>query len=129
MSKPRIITMVFLLSVAYTTDILARARRGAPAKINNPTAKAKLAPLPALEKKADEPKPAIIAETAKTDSVTAQSDNTPAGPPDKMSGVNLGGNLVQGYTYNPHHPPDGYNGTLTWTDRANEYQLNQANQF
>lgn len=38
----------------------------------------------------------------------------------------FGGSLVQSYTFNPNHPTDGYNGTVTWTDRANEYQLNQA---
>jgi Putative beta-barrel porin-2, OmpL-like. bbp2 len=56
----------------------------------------------------------------------AEAAKAPEGPPDKASWFNVGGNLVQGYTYNPQHPSDGYNGTLTWTDRANEYQLNQA---
>lgn len=56
----------------------------------------------------------------------AEAAKAPEGPPDKASWFNVGGNLVQSYTYNPQHPSDGYNGTLTWTDRANEYQLNQA---
>jgi hypothetical protein len=56
----------------------------------------------------------------------AEAEKAPEGPPDKASGFNVGGNLVQGYTFNPSHPADGYNGTLTWTDRANEYQLNQG---
>src|SRR5689334_13704376 len=30
----------------------------------------------------------------------------------------FGGNLVQAYIFNPDKPADGYNGTLTWTDRA-----------
>lgn len=47
-------------------------------------------------------------------------------PQEKISWANLGGNLVQGYTFNPQHPSDGYNGTVTWPDRANEYQLTQA---
>ncbi|MBV6494878.1 MAG: hypothetical protein LDLANPLL_02915 [Turneriella sp.] len=45
---------------------------------------------------------------------------------EKEARYKFGGNLVQSYTFNAVHPNDGYNGTMTWTDRANEYQLNQA---
>ena len=88
----------------------------APAK---PVA-AKVDPKAAAEAKAKADAEAAAAK-AKADAAAA-----PAGPPEKASWANIGGNLVQGYTYNPNHPQDGYNGTLTWTDRANEYQLNQA---
>lgn len=56
----------------------------------------------------------------------AEAAKAPEGPPDKASWANFGGNLVQSYTYNPNHPADGYNGVVTWPDRANEYQLTQA---
>lgn len=52
-----------------------------------------------------------------------KTSETPAAP---APSYYWGGNLVQGYTFNPSNPSDGYNGTVTWTDRANEYQLNQA---
>lgn len=76
-------------------------------------------------------KPAVVAPTAPAAAAPAPApekaaEAAPAGPPEKVSWANIGGNLVQGFTFNPKHPVDGYNGTLTWTDRANEYQLNQA---
>lgn len=40
--------------------------------------------------------------------------------------ITMGGWIAQGYTINPDHPADGYNGPQTFNDRANEYQLNQA---
>ncbi len=36
-----------------------------------------------------------------------------------------GGWLAQSYVWNPYNPVDKYNGPLTWTDRANEYQMNE----
>ena len=33
--------------------------------------------------------------------------------------------LAQSYTANPASPHDKYNGPVTWTDRSNEYELNQ----
>jgi hypothetical protein len=39
---------------------------------------------------------------------------------------NVGGWLAQGFTWNPSNPVDRFNGPLTFNDRANEYQLNQA---
>jgi hypothetical protein len=36
-----------------------------------------------------------------------------------------GGWLAQSYTWNPYNPADRFNGPATWTDRANEYQLNE----
>src|SRR5690242_17830112 len=40
-------------------------------------------------------------------------------------GIVLGGNLAQGVTFNPQSPKDRFNGPVTWTDRSNEYQMNQ----
>lgn len=37
----------------------------------------------------------------------------------------LGGNTVQSFTFNFQGPQDKFNGPVTWTDRSNEYQLNQ----
>ncbi len=107
-----------LAIVALTAPaVFGQAKKAkAPAK---PVA-AKVDPKAAAEAKAKADADAAAAK-AKADAAAA-----PAGPPDKASWANIGGNLVQGYTYNPNHPQDGYNGTLTWTDRANEYQLNQA---
>jgi hypothetical protein len=38
----------------------------------------------------------------------------------------VGGWLTQSFTWNPENPQGGFNGPVTFTDRANEYQLNQA---
>jgi hypothetical protein len=40
-------------------------------------------------------------------------------------GVRLSGNLVQSVAFNFQGPRDKFNGPVTWTDRSNEYQLNQ----
>lgn len=40
--------------------------------------------------------------------------------------INIGGWLAQSpFTWNPWHPADRFNGPVTWTDRSNEYQMNQ----
>lgn len=44
-------------------------------------------------------------------------------------GVQVGGWLAQSYTWNPYQPNDRFNGPVTWTDRANEYQLNELYGF
>jgi hypothetical protein len=44
----------------------------------------------------------------------------------RESGVKVGGWINGGVTYNPN-PTDGYNGTVTFADRANRPQLNQFN--
>src|SRR5687768_5175198 len=36
-----------------------------------------------------------------------------------------GGWIATSYTYNPYQPTDNFNGPLTWTDRANEVQMNE----
>lgn len=41
-------------------------------------------------------------------------------------GVNMGGWIAQSYTWNPDDPADRFNGPVTFTDRSNEYMLNQA---
>ena len=38
----------------------------------------------------------------------------------------IGGNIAQSFTANFDNPNDRFNGPVTWTDRSNEYQLNQA---
>ncbi len=40
--------------------------------------------------------------------------------------LQLGGWVRQSFTWNPDKPSNGFNGPLTFTDRANEYQMNQA---
>ena len=44
----------------------------------------------------------------------------------KCRNINVAGFLAQSYTWNTSNPEDRFNGPVTWTDRANEYQLNQA---
>jgi hypothetical protein len=39
---------------------------------------------------------------------------------------NFGGNVAASYTVNTDRPKDHFNGPVTWTDRSNEGQLNQA---
>src|SRR5687768_8702910 len=45
----------------------------------------------------------------------------------KEKGVRAGGWINAGGTYNPSNPANGYNGTVTFADRANRFQLNQFN--
>ena len=40
--------------------------------------------------------------------------------------INAGGWIAQSFTWNPYQPNDRFNGPMTWTDRANEYQMNEA---
>jgi hypothetical protein len=40
-------------------------------------------------------------------------------------GISAGGYVAQSYVWNPYQPDDRFNGPLTWTDRANDYQLNE----
>ena len=47
----------------------------------------------------------------------------------KESGIKIGGWVNAGATYNPNYPANGYNGTVTFADRANRFQLNQFNVF
>jgi len=44
----------------------------------------------------------------------------------KCKNINIAGWIAQSYTYNGANPADRFNGPVTWTDRSNEYQLNQA---
>lgn len=43
----------------------------------------------------------------------------------KKAGIVIGGWTTQSYTWNPGRPVDRFNGPVTWTDRSNDYQLNQ----
>ena len=43
----------------------------------------------------------------------------------KDKGWKIGGSLAQSYTMNFNNPNNRYNGPVTWTDRSNEYELNQ----
>ena len=47
----------------------------------------------------------------------------------KRSGLEIGGWINGGATYNANNPSDGFNGTVTFADRANRFQLNQLNLF
>ena len=41
------------------------------------------------------------------------------------NGYKIGGSLAQSYTWNWQNPSNHWNGPVTWTDQANQYQLNQ----
>ncbi len=43
----------------------------------------------------------------------------------KSKGINTGGWVAQSFTWNPYSPSDRFNGPVTWTDRSNDYQLNE----
>ncbi len=47
----------------------------------------------------------------------------------KNSGIKVGGWINAGATYNANNPGNGYNGSVTFADRANRFQLNQFNIF
>jgi hypothetical protein len=47
----------------------------------------------------------------------------------KNSGIQIGGWIQLGATYNPGNPGNGYNGPVSFSDRANRMQLNQFNIF
>jgi hypothetical protein len=40
--------------------------------------------------------------------------------------IDIGGWIAQSYVWNPYRPEDNFNGPMTWTDRANEYQMNEV---
>jgi hypothetical protein len=40
-------------------------------------------------------------------------------------GISFNGWIAQSFTWNPYNPADRFNGPMTWTDRANEYQFNE----
>ncbi len=47
----------------------------------------------------------------------------------EQNGLELGGWINGGATYNSNHPFDGFNGAVTFSDRANQFQLSQLNIF
>jgi hypothetical protein len=47
----------------------------------------------------------------------------------KDSGIQVGGWFQLGATYNANNPANGYNGPVSFSDRANRLQLNQLNIF
>ncbi len=51
------------------------------------------------------------------------------GPCLKCNNINVAGWLAQSYTWNTDSPPDRFNGPVTWTDRSNDYELNQLYLF
>lgn len=44
----------------------------------------------------------------------------------KKHEIAVAGWIAQSYTWNPQNPTDGFNGPVTWTDRANSYELNEV---
>lgn len=92
------------------------------AQANTPKPPAKRMAAKADKKAAAQAEAAAKAQAEAEAKAKAEADAKAAG----TSWYTFGGNLVQSYVYNPDKPADGYNGTVTWTDRANEYQLNQA---
>ncbi len=40
--------------------------------------------------------------------------------------INIAGWVDQSFTWNPQNPANGFNGPVTWTDRSNSYEFNQA---
>ncbi len=40
--------------------------------------------------------------------------------------INIAGWFAQSFTWNTTNPSDRFNGPVTWTDRSNDYQVNQA---
>jgi hypothetical protein len=47
----------------------------------------------------------------------------------KDNGIEVGGWINAGITYNANNPADGFNGPVTFADRSKEFQLNQFNVF
>ncbi|WP_239253444.1 outer membrane beta-barrel protein, partial [Candidatus Nitrotoga sp. M5] len=47
----------------------------------------------------------------------------------KEYGIEIGGWINAGITYNANNPANGFNGPVTFADRSNELQLNQFNVF
>lgn len=47
----------------------------------------------------------------------------------KTTGIKVGGWMNAGVTYNAANPDNGFNGPVTFGDRANEFQLNQINLY
>ncbi|MEQ1583618.1 MAG: outer membrane beta-barrel protein, partial [Candidatus Nitrotoga sp.] len=47
----------------------------------------------------------------------------------KDNGIEVGGWINAGITYNANNPTDRFNGPVTFADRSKEFQLNQLNVF
>ena len=84
---------------------------------------APLAPMDAPAAAAEEP--AAEEDEYKPLTIMNWLDGTNLGDRLKCRKIRLSGNLVQSVTLNPQSPKDRFNGPVTWTDRSNEYQMNQ----
>ncbi len=70
--------------------------------------------------------PTVLYETDEADWLEAPCDD--CGVPGGATaghGFRIGGWLAQGFTWNSDSPADRTNGTVTFNDRSNEYQMNQ----
>ena len=47
----------------------------------------------------------------------------------KENGIEVGGWINAGITYNTNNPANRFNGPVTFADRSNEFQVNQLNLF
>lgn len=72
-----------------------------------------------------EPDPAVEPEAELPRSLADFFDHRCCPNPLAPCGVKFSGNLDQSVAWNFQSPSDNWNGPVTWTDRANEYQLNQ----
>lgn len=73
--------------------------------------------------------PPVVPEAAVVEEAAEEEEEAPQPwrifNQDNAWGVSARGYLAQSYTWNPQNPIDKFNGPVTWTDRANEYQLNE----
>jgi len=59
-------------------------------------------------------------------SLNSLFDDGCGGNPLTCNNMTIGGSIVNSMTFNTDAPKDRFNGPVTWTDRANEWQMNQA---
>ncbi len=112
---------------SYTYDAYAQDEEAASPSDEEPAA-----PEPADEADMDaEDESAAAAEEAEECDECAEAEEE--GPYRVFSGcwldehnITIAGWINGGYTWNPDNPGNGYNGPVTFQDRANEGQLNQA---
>lgn len=65
------------------------------------------------------------AEEEEAWSLTSIFDDECGGNWMTQNNMKIGGSTVQSFTWNWSSPRDRFNGPVTWTDRSNDYQLNQ----
>lgn len=110
---------------AMETSLAASSQPGSPAQLDpNGPAEPFYVPYPQAAAPAPEFAPATGDQDAPFDLHRIYNESF-VGSWLNANRIQIGGYWVQSFTGNPDSPNDHFNGPVTWTDRSNEYQLNE----